>query len=98
MSASSGEDLRGRDDRAKDYSFVPDFSWALVGGTAALVICVLLYTLVVTWGGWRGAGVTPGGDVAPISLYFRELAALFLSAFLLVAVTRGVGLRTPREA
>jgi hypothetical protein len=86
--------LKGPYDSQQEHSFAPDFAWALVGGAVVLVLSVLLYTLVVTWGGVRLDAAMPGGEAAPLSAHSRELAGLFLGGALVVLVARGIGLQT----
>jgi len=86
--------LKGPSDNQQEHSFAPDFAWALVGGAAVLALSVLLYALIVTWGGMRLDAAIPGGEAAPLSAYSRELAGLFLGGALVVLVARGIGLRT----
>ena len=90
----AADGLRSGDDNEREHSFTPDLAWALVGGAAVLTVCLVLYTLTVTWGGWRVDVAMPGEEAAPISRYFHELAGLFLAGFLVVFVARGIGLRT----
>jgi len=90
----AADGLRGGDNNEREHSFTPDLAWALIGGAAVLAMCLVLYTLTVTWGGWPVGTAMPGGEAAPISRYFHELAGLFLAGFLVVFVARGIGLRT----
>jgi hypothetical protein len=94
MPNRAADGLRGGDDNQREHSFTPDVAWALVGGGAVLAVCVVLYTLTVTWGGWHVGVTMPGGEATPISRYFHELAGLFLAGFLVVFIARGIGLRT----
>ena len=77
-----------------DHSFAPDFAWALVGGLVVLGVSALLYTLVVTWGGFRVDLALPVGQAASLSAFPRELAALFLGGALVILVARSLTART----
>lgn len=94
MLERAADGLRGGEDNQREHSFTPDVVWSLVGGIVVLAVCLVLYTLIVTWGGWQVGVAMPGGGAAPISRYFRELAGLSLAGFLVVFVARGIGLRT----
>jgi hypothetical protein len=83
-----------REKRQEEYSFVPDLAWAIAGGVVVLVTCVLLFTLIVTWGGLRVGPPMPGGGVAPLSAYSSQLAGFFLGGFLVVFIARVVSART----
>ena len=72
-----------RQDRDADRSFPPDFAWATVGGGMALVACVLLLILTVSWGGGP-----------PVTSHIRELAGAFLAGFLVVLVARSLTARS----
>jgi amino acid transporter len=86
--------LTSRDDQERDFNFLPEFAWALVGGLVVLGVCALLYSLIVTWGGLRLDAALPTGPAAPLSAYARELAALFVAGALVVLVVRSLSART----
>jgi hypothetical protein len=66
-----------------DHNFLPDFTWAAVGGGAALAACVLILMLSASLGGGPS-----------ISAYGRELAAAFLAGFLVILVARSLTARS----
>jgi hypothetical protein len=72
-----------RHDHDVDHNFLPDFSWAGVGGGAALAVCALILILTASLGGG-----------SPISAYARELAGAFLAGFLVVLVARSLTARS----
>ena len=86
--------LTTRDDREREFNFLPELAWALVGGLVVLGVCALLYSLIVTWGGMRLEAVQPTGPAAPLSAYARELAAFFGAGALAVLVVRSLNART----
>jgi hypothetical protein len=94
MANHATHSLKGLSDSQQEHSFAPDFGWALVGGAAVLAMSVLLYTLIVTWGGMRLDAALPGGEAAPRSGFSRELAGLFLGGALVVLVARSLNART----
>jgi hypothetical protein len=77
-----------------DYNFAPDFAWALVGGLVVLGVSALLYTVMVTWGGFRLDLALPVGQTAPLSAFPRELTGIFLGGALVVLVARSLSART----
>ena len=77
-----------------DHNFAPDFAWALIGGLVVLGVAALLYAVVVTWGGYRLDLSLPVGPSAPLSVFSKELAGIFLSGALVVLVVRSLKART----
>ena len=85
--------LNGPSDREHEHNFAPDFAWALAGGAVVLLVTVVLYTLVVTWGGFQLDGALSGGEAVPLSAHTRELTGLALGGALVVLVARGINMQ-----
>jgi hypothetical protein len=77
-----------------DHNFAPDFAWSLAAGVVVAAVVALLYTLVVTWGGFPLDGATADGTTVPLGAHMKELIGLGLAGALAVLVARGINMQT----
>jgi len=81
-------------DQGHEHNFAPDFAWALAGGAVVVIVTALLYTLVVTWGGFPLGAAMADGTTVPLAAHMKEMVGLGLGGALVVLVARGINMQT----
>lgn len=94
MSSELPDVRANRDVGETDHHFLPDFIWAAVGGIVLLTASTLFLFFAFSMGGVSRGAPMPGGGADSVSMYYRELAGLFLAGFLVILVARSLTVRT----